>query len=255
MRPFRGRRRERPPAPGRPDPRADDRDAPRRHRPARARGGRPRRQLRLRGSRALDVGPPGRARRAARRLDRRAAPARTTEVHVTHHRIAIVGTGFSGLGMAIRLKQDGEHDFVLLERAADIGGTWRDNTYPGCRCDVPVAPLLVLVRAEPELVEHLLPPAGDPRLPARLRRTLRRPAARPLRHGVGGRPSGTTDEQLWRLETSQGPLTAERADRRPGPAQRPRIAELPGHRALRGHDRSTPRSGITTTSWRASAWP
>ena len=54
-----------------------------------------------------------------------------------HHRIAIVGTGFSGLGMAIRLKQEGEHDFVLLERAGDIGGTWRDNTYPGCRCDVP----------------------------------------------------------------------------------------------------------------------
>ena len=39
--------------------------------------------------------------------------------------------------MAIRLKQEGEHDFVLLERADDIGGTWRDNTYPGCRCDVP----------------------------------------------------------------------------------------------------------------------
>ena len=54
-----------------------------------------------------------------------------------HHRIAIAGTGFSGLGMAIRLKQEGEHDFVLLERAGDIGGTWRDNTYPGCRCDVP----------------------------------------------------------------------------------------------------------------------
>jgi cation diffusion facilitator CzcD-associated flavoprotein CzcO len=54
-----------------------------------------------------------------------------------HHRIAIVGTGFSGLGMAIRLRQEGEEDFVLLERAGDIGGTWRDNTYPGCRCDVP----------------------------------------------------------------------------------------------------------------------
>ena len=52
---------------------------------------------------------------------------------MTQHRIAIVGTGFSGLGMAIRLKQEGEDDFVLLERAAEIGGTWRDNTYPGCR--------------------------------------------------------------------------------------------------------------------------
>jgi cation diffusion facilitator CzcD-associated flavoprotein CzcO len=56
---------------------------------------------------------------------------------VTHHRIVIVGTGFSGLGMAIKVREEGEFDFVLLERADDIGGTWRDNTYPGCRCDVP----------------------------------------------------------------------------------------------------------------------
>ncbi|MGO4343006.1 flavin-containing monooxygenase [Pedococcus sp. 2YAF34] len=54
-----------------------------------------------------------------------------------HHRVVIVGTGFSGLGMAIRLSQRGERDFVLLEKADDIGGTWRDNRYPGCACDVP----------------------------------------------------------------------------------------------------------------------
>ncbi|MDR3417415.1 MAG: NAD(P)/FAD-dependent oxidoreductase [Nevskia sp.] len=51
-------------------------------------------------------------------------------------RVAIVGTGFSGLGMAIRLKQAGVEDFVVLEKAADVGGTWRDNHYPGCACDV-----------------------------------------------------------------------------------------------------------------------
>src|ERR671931_100084 len=54
-----------------------------------------------------------------------------------HTRVAIVGSGFSGLGAAIRLKQEGENDFVILERAGDLGGTWRDNTYPGCQCDVP----------------------------------------------------------------------------------------------------------------------
>jgi cation diffusion facilitator CzcD-associated flavoprotein CzcO len=56
---------------------------------------------------------------------------------MTHSRIAIVGTGFAGLGMAIRLKEAGIEDFVVLERAGDVGGTWRDNTYPGCQCDVP----------------------------------------------------------------------------------------------------------------------
>src|SRR3954467_7567289 len=55
----------------------------------------------------------------------------------THFRVAIVGSGFAGLGMAIRLKQEGENDFVVFERAGDVGGTWRDNTYPGCQCDVP----------------------------------------------------------------------------------------------------------------------
>src|SRR5690242_21725970 len=55
----------------------------------------------------------------------------------SHVRVCVVGTGFSGLGMAIRLLSEGERDFVVLERADSVGGTWRDNTYPGCACDVP----------------------------------------------------------------------------------------------------------------------
>jgi cation diffusion facilitator CzcD-associated flavoprotein CzcO len=50
--------------------------------------------------------------------------------------VIIVGTGFSGLGMAIQLRKQGRSDFVILEKAADVGGTWRDNTYPGCACDI-----------------------------------------------------------------------------------------------------------------------
>lgn len=60
----------------------------------------------------------------------------TTIQAQTHVRIAIIGSGFGGIGAAIRLKQDGETDFVILERAEDCGGTWRDNSYPGCACDV-----------------------------------------------------------------------------------------------------------------------
>ncbi len=52
-------------------------------------------------------------------------------------RIVIVGTGFAGLGMGIRLRRAGLTDFVILERANEIGGTWRDNQYPGCACDIP----------------------------------------------------------------------------------------------------------------------
>ncbi|MGI6873791.1 flavin-containing monooxygenase [Amycolatopsis sp. 3B14] len=50
--------------------------------------------------------------------------------------VIIVGTGFSGLGMAIQLRKEGREDFVILEKADDVGGTWRDNTYPGCACDI-----------------------------------------------------------------------------------------------------------------------
>ena len=51
--------------------------------------------------------------------------------------IVIVGAGFGGIGMGIALKKAGYHDFVILDKAHDLGGTWRDNQYPGCACDVP----------------------------------------------------------------------------------------------------------------------
>ena len=54
-----------------------------------------------------------------------------------HTHTLIVGSGFAGLGLGIRLKRRGDHDFVIIERADDVGGTWRDNTYPGAACDVP----------------------------------------------------------------------------------------------------------------------
>ena len=54
-----------------------------------------------------------------------------------HARVVIIGAGLGGIGAAIRLRQAGVSDFVILERATAVGGTWRDNTYPGCACDVP----------------------------------------------------------------------------------------------------------------------
>lgn len=51
--------------------------------------------------------------------------------------VIVVGSGFSGIGLGIRLLEEGEEDFVILERAQDVGGTWRDNVYPGVACDVP----------------------------------------------------------------------------------------------------------------------
>ena len=55
----------------------------------------------------------------------------------TDHGVVIVGAGFSGMAAAIKLRRAGIDDFVILERAADVGGVWRDNTYPGVAVDIP----------------------------------------------------------------------------------------------------------------------
>src|SRR4029077_19115718 len=53
------------------------------------------------------------------------------------HTVAIIGAGLSGIGMAAALRRAGIEDFVILERAGDVGGTWRDNTSPGVGVDIP----------------------------------------------------------------------------------------------------------------------
>jgi cation diffusion facilitator CzcD-associated flavoprotein CzcO len=66
--------------------------------------------------------------------DRGEAPPADRQVDVV-----IIGAGISGIGAAIRLLKQGVKSFIVLEKAAAAGGTWRDNTYPGCACDVPSA--------------------------------------------------------------------------------------------------------------------
>ncbi|MFA5938121.1 MAG: NAD(P)/FAD-dependent oxidoreductase [Sinimarinibacterium sp.] len=62
--------------------------------------------------------------------------SKTAVTRPAQYRVAIVGSGFSGLGMAIQLKQAGIDDFVVFEKEGGVGGTWRVNHYPGCACDV-----------------------------------------------------------------------------------------------------------------------
>jgi cation diffusion facilitator CzcD-associated flavoprotein CzcO len=152
---------------------------------------------------------------------------------VTHHRIAIVGTGFSGLGMAIRLKRDGEHDFVLLERAGDIGGTWRDNTYPGCRCDVPshlysfsFAPnpnWSSTFSPQPEILDYLRGVAERFGVMAHVRFNTELESA-----------EWDDDAELWRLETSAGELTADIVVTGQGPLSEPSVPDFPGIETFEG---------------------
>src|SRR5213076_1646044 len=122
--------------------------------------------------------------------------------------VAIVGAGFSGLGLAIRLRQQGEDDFIVLERADDVGGTWWFNTYPGCQCDVPshlysfsFAPNPEWTRTfsfQPEIWDYLRGVARDQGVLPYVR----------FEHEVQ-EATWDVDANRWRLETSQGPYTAD----------------------------------------------
>jgi cation diffusion facilitator CzcD-associated flavoprotein CzcO len=150
-----------------------------------------------------------------------------------HHRLAIVGTGFSGLGMAIRLRQEGEEDFVLLERAHDIGGTWRDNTYPGCRCDVPSHLYSFSFAPNPNWSSTFSP---QEEILDYLKDCAERFGVMPhVRFGTElESASWDDDEQLWRIETSEGPLTADIVIAAQGPLSEPSLPEVPGIDSFEG---------------------
>lgn len=70
------------------------------------------------------------------------------------YQIAIIGAGFSGIVAALRLKTAQQNDFVIFERAAEVGGTWRDNVYPGCACDIPSHLYSISTEANPDWSEN-----------------------------------------------------------------------------------------------------
>src|SRR3954452_18404071 len=92
-----------------------------------------------------------------------------------HVAVAVIGSGFAGLGTAIQLRRAGRHDFVVLERANELGGTWRDNAYPGCACDVPSHLYSFSFAPNPEWSRSFSP---QPEIQAYLLRTA-------AEHGVG----------------------------------------------------------------------
>jgi cation diffusion facilitator CzcD-associated flavoprotein CzcO len=153
-------------------------------------------------------------------------PARPA-AHASHHRVAIVGSGFSGIGMAIRLLKDGERDFVVLERAGDVGGTWRDNTYPGCRCDVPSHLYSFSFAPNPTWSSTFSP---QPEILEYLREVARRFGVMPHVRFHTELESADWDEAAgrWRLETSRGSMSADVLVCGQGPLSEPKLPDVPG---------------------------
>lgn len=150
-----------------------------------------------------------------------------------HVRVAIVGSGFGGLGMAIRLKQTGRDDFLVFERAADVGGVWRENTYPGCACDVE-SHLYSLSFAPNPRWSRTYSPQSE--ILAYLKSCAERFGITPhlrLSHAI---ESAAWDGELarWRLQTSRGEYTADFVVAGVGGLSEPKVPELPGLESFEG---------------------
>ena len=160
--------------------------------------------------------------------------------NVRHTRIGILGAGFGGLGLAIRLKEAGKDDFVVWERDAEVGGTWWANTYPGCQCDIPSHLYSFSFAPNPEWTRTY---PLQPEIREYLRECADRFQVRDhIRFGCDV-TGAEWDEAagVWRLETTQGPFTADLLFAAPGFLSAPAIPALPGLEDFEGETFHTAR--------------
>ena len=151
------------------------------------------------------------------------------------HDVIVIGSGFAGLAMAHRLKREGRDDFVILERADSVGGTWRDNHYPGCACDIQSHLYSFSFAPEPGVDADVRPPGRDPRLPRALRHRDRRAAAPALRRHGRPAPSWTSRPALWNVEVNgDETITARVVVSGMGGALQPVLRRPPRPRGVRG---------------------
>ena len=120
-----------------------------------------------------------------------------------HFRVAIIGSGFSGLGMAIQLKQAGEHNFAVFEKDTGVGGTWRVNNYPGCACDVQSHLYSYSFEPNPNWTRMFAP---QPEIRAYLEHCARKYNVMPhvrLQHTITAL-RWSESQQLWQLRDGDG---------------------------------------------------
>jgi cation diffusion facilitator CzcD-associated flavoprotein CzcO len=151
----------------------------------------------------------------------------TDQIEVPHVRVAVIGAGFSGVAAGVALKDEGIEDFVILERAGDVGGVWRDNTYPGVACDIP-SQLYSYRDAPNSQWEHTFARGGQ--IHDYIRGVV---AGRELdAHMRFGQElvdaSWDDDRQCWSISTTDLELRADVLVDAAGPLTEPQIPDIPG---------------------------
>jgi cation diffusion facilitator CzcD-associated flavoprotein CzcO len=146
-------------------------------------------------------------------------------------KVAIIGAGMSGLCMAAKLQDAGIDSFTIFEKADDVGGTWRDNTYPGLACDVPSRYYAYSFRPNPNWT-HLLPPG--PEIRDYFRQVTDERGIRPhIRFGASV-TRAEYDDGKWLLTTAGGEQTFDVLVTATGALRLPRYPDIPGRDTFAG---------------------
>ena len=155
------------------------------------------------------------------------APHGTPADSVPHSHVAIIGSGFGGIATAVRLRRAGFSDFVMLERAGEVGGVWRDNDYPGAAVDVQSNLYSFSFAPNPNWRNTF---ATQPELFDYLRNVTDAQGLRPhLRLGCTvGRLEWDPAAYLWRIDTTLGPRTAAHVVLATGALADPLLPAIPG---------------------------
>jgi cation diffusion facilitator CzcD-associated flavoprotein CzcO len=150
-----------------------------------------------------------------------------------HTRVLVIGAGFGGLGLAIKLEEQGEHDFLVVERGSDVGGTWRDNTYPGAACDVPSQLYSFSFAPNPDWSRSFSP---QPEIQAYLKRVASESSVMDRFRFDTAVEDATWDDQAghWRVTTSAGTVTADLLVSAAGALSEPKMPEIDGIETFQG---------------------
>lgn len=149
------------------------------------------------------------------------------------HEVIVLGGGFAGLGAAIKLREAGITDFLLLEKAGELGGVWRENTYPGCACDVPSALYSYSFAPNPSWSRVF---AGQAEIKRYLQRTAEQHGVLPhVRFHHEALSSHWSDaDGCWIIRTTAGEFRARFAIMACGPMHEPVYPDVPGLKEFAG---------------------
>jgi cyclohexanone monooxygenase len=147
--------------------------------------------------------------------------------------VLVVGAGFAGLGAAIKLDEHGFSDFLVVDKGATVGGTWRDNTYPGAACDVPSQLYSFSFAPNPDWSRSFSP---QPEIHAYLERTAEQAGVLDrFRFGVTVEDiSWDEEDQVWEVATDAGTVTADFVLSGAGGLSEPKLPEIIGIDSFEG---------------------